>query len=224
MRRSYEEQLEHLQSEVLSMGMTVKQRFTEALTAMTEHNPKRADQIGKKDDEIDSQYLEVEKICADLLALQQPVAGDLRLILSSFKIVTDLERIGDLIVNLTDYTKQIEGPRLIDEQKILTLGNFAERMIADSLQAYQNQSSEKAREIASRDDQMDQLCEESTNHLLQYLIQWESEQSTSEAEQTEARKVTTELLAIRDLERVADHAVNIAARTIYMSTTKRDLI
>lgn len=223
MRKNYHLMLENLASEVFEMGSQVSLRFSRALEAMENRDVESADQIGGADDEIDELYTDLEKKCSDLFALQQPVASDLRLITSSFKIITDLERIGDLVVNLTDYTMQIEAS-LLDQQAIMELGRFAQAMIDDSLHAFQEKDEVKARELAARDDQMDRMCEQATTHLLQHLIEWESQGVSSEGAEQTGQQVLTELLTIRDLERVADHAVNIAARTAYMVTTERDLI
>ena len=224
MRVSYSEQLEELTNEVLEMGDKIRTRFEGSIQAMIDHDKEAADRIGKGDDEIDDQFLYVEKLCSDLLALQQPVASDLRQIVSTFKIITDLERIGDLIVNITDYTVETEGSHLIDEGKIKKLGDFANGMIKRSLEAFQSEDTEKARRVALADDEMDQMCEEATKSLLRHLIEWEEGGLDPQEAEIKGQQVTTELLAVRDLERVADHAVNIAARTVYMVTTERDLI
>lgn len=224
MRKNYEHQLQELVQSVLDMGNKVHGRLEQALKAMAAHDIKQADSIGKADDDLDRDYMDLEKDCSDLLALQQPVASDLRLITASFKIITDLERIGDLIVNLTDYTKEMKESHLLDERKIMELGNFAGQMIADSLQAYKAKDVEKSREIARRDNDMDQKCEQCTTGLLHHLIEWDAHKLPQDRAEEEGQRVLVELLTIRDLERVADHAVNIAARTVYMVTTKRDLL
>lgn len=224
MRKKYQDRLQELEEKVLEMGNTVSNRYEGALQALADHDEEKADSIGKADDDIDQKYIDIEKICSDLLALQQPVASDLRTITASFKIITDIERVGDLIVNLTDYVKRIEGPHLLDEEEILDLGTFARQMFIDSLSSYEEGDIEFAREIAERDNQMDRMCEEGTTKLLNYLIKWESGNISQSEAENKNQQVLVELLAIRDLERIADHAVNIAARTVYMVSTERDLI
>jgi len=223
-RKSYAEQLEDLRENVLNMGKTVHERLDQALEAMIQVDVEWADEIGKGDDQIDETYVDIERKCSDLLALQQPVASDLRLITASFKIITDIERIGDKVVNLTDYTKLIKDKRILDQEDMLKLGNFASRMLEDALECYNLQSAEDAREIVERDDDMDQMCEKSTNKILGHLIEKESETLDTEEATRLGQQVSTELLTIRDLERVADHATNIAARTIYLVTSTRELI
>jgi len=223
-RKSYTEQLEELRESVLDMGGTVHKRLDQALEAMVQVDVERADEIGKGDDQIDDTYVEIERKCSDLLALQQPVASDLRLITASFKIITDIERIGDKVVNLTDYTKLIKDNRILDEEDVLELGEFASSMLEDSLTYYGSQDADGANELVERDDEMDQMCEKSTNIILGHLIEKESETLDTEEATRLGQQVSTELLTIRDLERVADHATNIAARTIYLVTSTRELI
>lgn len=223
-RKSYAEQLEGLRQDVLDMGYLVHDRLNQALEAMIAVDRERADSIGSGDDQIDDTYVEIEGKCSDLLALQQPVATDLRLITASFKIITDLERIGDKVVNLTDYTKLFKEKRIMDEEEIRELGEFAGEMLEDSLNYYDHHDLEKARQLVERDDEMDRMCEESTNEILGHLIEKESKTLTTEEATQLGQQVSTELLTIRDLERVADHATNIAARTIYLVSSTRELI
>ena len=223
-RKSYTEQLEELREDVLDMGDLVHRRLNKALVAMVEVDVERADEIGKGDDQIDDTYVEIERKCSDLLALQQPVASDLRLITASFKIITDIERIGDKVVNLTDYTKVIKDNRILDEEDVIELGEFASSMLDDALSYYGSQDADGANELVERDDEMDRMCEKSTNKILGHLIEKESETLDTEEATRLGQQVSTELLTIRDLERVADHATNIAARTIYLVTSTRELI
>ncbi len=223
-RKSYAEQLDDLRQDVLDMGANVHDRLLDAMEAMVEVDEVRADEIGKGDDEIDDTYVEIEKKCSDLLALQQPVASDLRLITASFKIITDLERIGDKVVNLTDYTKLLMERRILDEEDIRELGEFSSKMLDDALRYYEERDLEGAKELVDRDDRMDEMCEDSTSKILGHLIEKESETLTTEEATQLGQQVSTELLTIRDLERVADHATNIAARTIYLVSSTRELI
>lgn len=223
-RKSYAEQLEELRKDVMEMGLQVRERLGSALEAMAEGDRERADRIGSGDDQIDDTYVKIERKCSDLLALQQPVASDLRLITASFKIITDIERVGDKVVNLTDYTKLSRENRIMDEEDILQLGKFAGKMFEDALVYYEEENLEEASELVERDDEMDEMCEKSTNKILGHLIEKESRTLSTEEATRLGQQVSTELLTIRDLERVADHATNIAARTIYLISSTRELI
>jgi len=225
-RERYQTKLSNLTEDVSQMGEMVQEKLSAAMEAMVQLDQERAKEIGSDDDRVDREYIEIEKACSDLLALEQPVASDLRRITASFKIITDLERIGDLLVNLTDYTRQMDDDRLVDEERIVELGQFAGEMLADSLKSYKKEDTDLAQEVAKRDNEMDQMCEKSTRLLLQHLIEWETQGVAGGQDEAErkAQQVLTELLTIRDLERVADHGVNIAARTVYMVNTSRELI
>lgn len=223
-RKSYAAQLEDLRGTVLEMGDLVLKRLREAMEAMVQSDAQRADAIGAGDDKIDDMYIDIEGDCSDLLALQQPVAKDLRLITTAYKIITDLERIGDKVVNLTDYTKEFKADFLLDRDEVMGMGNFAAKMLDDALTYYDIQELENARQLTRRDEEMDQMCEENTNKILYHLIKKESRSLSKEEAVTLGQQVLLELLTIRDLERVADHATNVAARTIYLITSERDLI
>lgn len=223
-RKSYAAQLEDLRGTVLEMGDLVLKRLREAMEAMVQSDAQRADAIGAGDDKIDDMYIDIEGDCSDLLALQQPVAKDLRLITTAYKIITDLERIGDKVVNLTDYTKEFKADFLLDRDEVMGMGNFAAKMLDDALTYYDIQELENARQLTRRDEEMDQMCEENTNKILHHLIKKESRSLSKEEAVTLGQQVLLELLTIRDLERVADHATNVAARTIYLITSERDLI
>ncbi|MBS3813388.1 phosphate signaling complex protein PhoU [Candidatus Bipolaricaulota bacterium] len=223
-RKRYAEQLEDLRRNVLKMGDLVLGRLKDAMTAMIEADVDRADEIGAGDDRIDDMYVSIEGDCANLLALQQPVAVDLRLITASYKIITDLERIGDKVVNLTDYTQEFDAEFLLDKNEIVEMSDFAGGMIDDALTYYDLQDLENARSLIKRDEEMDRMCEENTNKILHHLIKKESTSLSTEEATTLGGQVLLELLTIRDLERVADHATNIAARTIYLITSERDMI
>jgi len=124
----------------------------------------------------------------------------------------------------TDYTKLIGEKRILDEEDILELGEFASSMFEDALSTYDSQDAESAKELVDRDDKMDKMCENSTNKILGHLIEKESETLSTDQATRLGQQVSTELLTIRDLERVADHAANIAARTIYLVTSTREMI
>ena len=109
-------------------------------------------------------------------------------------------------------------------REVLELGEFASSMLEDALACYESKDAVGAREIVERDDEMDQMCEKITNKILGHLIEKESETLDTEEATRLGQQVSTELLTIRDLERVADHAANISARTIYLVTSTRELI
>lgn len=159
-------------------------------------------------------YLELEQECIDLIALQQPVAGDLRFIAASFKIITDLERIADLATNLGDYSLDAQK-ETFPEVDIQAIGSKTIEMVEMSMDAYANEDPQACFEIADRDDEIDEMCENASELVVRDLIE---RQDITEEDKIHAtmQDVYRLLLTIRDLERVGDHAVNIAARTLYM--------
>jgi len=223
-RESYQAQLETMQVDVLYMSEVVIDRLRLALEAMEQKDEEAAMKVIDGDDEINDLYLELEQDCIDLLALQQPVAGDLRLIASSFKIITDLERVGDLAVNLGEHTLDSQQ-NMFPEVDINAIGDFTVEMLEDAMAAYEDRDDEACYDIAARDDELDQLCERASQTVVRDLIETELDADDGE-DDVEAlmQDVSRMLLTIRDLERVGDHAVNIAARTLYMVENDEELI
>ena len=223
-RQSYQEQLEELRENVLYMSEVVLERLRLGLDALEQKDVDMAWEVIEGDDEINEMYLELEKQCIDLLALQQPVASDLRFIAASFKIITDLERIADLATNLGDYTKDAERD-LFPDVDVQELGDMVIEMVEDAMEAYETEDVEATYEIAERDDEIDDFCARSSQVVVRDLIetQLDVEGNGEEVERLMA-DVSRLLLTIRDLERVGDHAVNIAARTLYMVENDDTLI
>jgi phosphate transport system protein len=220
-RQDYQERLEALREDVLYLSELVAERLRESLAALETKDAERAQEIIDGDDEINDLYLDLESDCVDLLALQQPVAGDLRLIASSFKILTDLERIGDLAVNLADYTLDAEHD-VFPEVDVQRIGDVTLEMLADAMEAYAEGDAERCHAVAAADDDLDDLCATASETVVRHLI--DTERDDDEDVDTLLADVSRLLLTVRDLERVGDHAVNIAARTLYMVENSDELI
>ena len=223
-RQSYQDRLEGLREDVLYMSEVVLERLRMGLDALEHKDKPLAREVIEGDDEVNQLYLDLESECVDLLALQQPVAGDLRLIAATFKILTDLERVGDLATNLGEYTLDAHRD-VFPEVDIQALGTFAAEMIEDAMDAYADEDIEACFELADRDDRMDERCEAASATVVRDLIEREVDAETAEEDIERLMKdVSRLLLTIRDLERVGDHAVNIAARTLYMVESDDALI
>ncbi|MFB6135031.1 MAG: phosphate signaling complex protein PhoU [Halanaeroarchaeum sp.] len=215
-RKSYQDQLDELQSDVLYMSEVVLDRLRMALNAMEQKDHERAKEVIHGDDEINELYLELESDCVNLLALQQPVASDLRFIAATFKIITDLERIGDLATNLADYTLEAERD-MFPEVDVQSIGSVTLEMVEAAMIAYEEENTDRCFDIAERDDRLDEMCRDASQTVVRDLIEREIEADTTEEEiERLMSDVSRLLLTIRDLERVGDHAVNVAARTLYM--------
>jgi len=223
-RDSYQEKLETLQSDVLYMSEVVTDRLRMALEAMARKDDDTAWDVIEGDGEINQLYLDLEDDCIDLLALQQPVAGDLRLIASSFKIITDLERIGDLAVNLAEYTLDADRD-MFPEVDIQAIGDTTIEMVEDAMLAYADEDVDACYDIAERDDDLDDRCRRASETVMRDLIETEIDDATADDEvEPLMQEVSRLLLTVRDLERIGDHAVNISARTLYMVENDDELI
>ena len=220
-RTSYQEQLDGLRTDVCYMSEVVMERLRMGLDALEQKDESLAREVIQRDDEVNRMYLDLEQQCIDLLALQQPVASDLRFIAASFKIITDLERIADLAVNLGEYTLEAERNRF-PEVDVQEMGTATLEMIDDAMTAYDEEDADACRELATRDDIVDEFAAKASSLVVRELI--ESELEDSDTVEAILQDVSRILLTIRDLERVGDHAVNIAARTLYMAENDDELI
>ncbi|WP_158056064.1 phosphate signaling complex protein PhoU [Halorussus halophilus] len=222
-REDYQKQLEDLRENVLYMSEVVMERLRMGLSALEQKDEEEAWEVIDGDEEVNELYLELEQDCIDLLALQQPVASDLRFIAASFKIITDLERIGDLATNLGEYTLEADRD-VFPEVDIQELGGLTLDMIEDAMDAYAEEDTDGCFHIAERDDDLDSLCERASEIVVRDLIETELKDNSEEEIETLLQDVSRLLLTIRDIERIGDHAVNIAARTLYMVENSDELI
>jgi len=220
-RNEYQSQLAELREDVVAMSDTVAERLEMGLTALETNDEGLARTVIEGDDEINHLYLDLEQRCTDLIALQQPVAGDLRFIAASFKIITDLERIADLATNLGAYAEAADDD-IFPSVDMQGLGEVTLEMLADSIAAYAEEDRERCYAVNDRDDDLDTKCEIASDTIVRELI--EGKAVADEEIETFMEDVSRLLLTIRDLERVGDHAVNIAARALYMIDNNDELI
>lgn len=222
-RQEYQRELDGLQNEVVEMIQLVLRRLNTATTVLADLDAERAQTVIEGDHEVNERYLDLEDGCIRLLALQQPVAGDLRFIAASFKIITDLERIGDLATNIAGYGRAAEHP-IQETVDVLSIAEKAEGMVIDAMHAFQIEDASLSRIIADLDSDLDEQCREASERIVRELLSGESSiGADSETEQT-LDDVFRALLTIRDLERIGDHAENICARTVYMIENDDELI
>ena len=212
MRKSFAHQLDDLDQDLLKLGSMVEERIHKAITALKEKNEELAQEVIKNDDEIDDYQMEIEQECVNLTALQQPVAKDLRRINMISKMATDLERIADLAQNIAEIAKDLSSEEyvkpLVDLPK---MGDITQEMIHDALDAFVNANVEKAKKVAKRDDEIDNLDEQIMRELLTYMME-----NTATVEQS------NDLIFVsRYLERIGDHVTNICEDIIYIITADR---
>ncbi len=221
-RESYKQQLERLTQSVREMGLKVLEGLDLGLRALREHDRALAESLDAWDDTVDELDFAIERECIDLLALQQPVAIDLRLITSVFKIITDLERAADLAVNVGQYGIDVGVFVLVPKEELIALGEFAREMLRDAVDAFVARDIERSQEIIQRDEQMDQRCWQLRRRVLAKLLELARQAHSPQEAKEFVDDVIPVLWSIRDLERVGDHAVNIAERTIYMVTGRKE--
>ncbi|KPN31761.1 transcriptional regulator PhoU [Halolamina pelagica] len=220
-REDYQAQLESLREDVLYMGEVVAERLRMGLDALEQQDGELGQEVIDRDSEVNELYLELEQDCIDLLALQQPVAGDLRFIASSFKIITDLERVADLATNLGEYAKEARY-EVFPDVDVQRIGDETLEMLAMAMAAYEDEDADGCFAVAEHDDDLDALCEDASETIVRDLI--EKEASDQEEVEDLMADVSRLLLTVRDLERVGDHTVNVAARTLYMVENSDELI
>ncbi|AHG02521.1 transcriptional regulator [Halobacterium sp. DL1] len=214
-RNEYQASLDELRANVQQLGDLVLERLDRGLYALEHDDEAVAQQVVDGDDAVNRLYLDLEADCIDLFALQQPVASDLRFVAASFKILTDLERVGDLAANLVRYALAADGRRVWDVD-VHDIGVDARALVADALDAYATGDAAACHEIAERDDDIDALCQRASERVVRDLIEREAAGDGPWSAEEVLDDVSTLLLTIRDLERVADHGVNVAARTLYL--------
>lgn len=210
-REQYVKQLDLLKESVFFLGETVELAFKDSMVAVINLDVKLAEKTLALEPEVDKLEEGIEASVFDLLALQQPMASDLRLVVSALKITADLRRILGLSMNIAKIPGKIEGKHikpLIDTKK---MADIAAYMLKNSLRAFKTQDAELARAAASRDEEVDKLFYAVWVELIEMMAKDPSIVS----------KATYLLFLIRYIERIADHCCNICEGVIYLATAER---
>ena len=211
-RHGFDQDLEALRRELLLMGEVVKQTIKNAVTALKTKDMALARSVMDGDDVIDRMQVEIEDRCIALIARQQPVATDLRILGTGLKITTDLERIGDHAFDIAKIAVEIGAePRIKPLVDIPQMAELAQAMLQDCLQAYLNLDVQLAEKVIRDDDKVDQLYLQVYRDLLNYMID----------DPTTINQATQLLFVARYLERIADHSTNVAEWVIYLVTGER---
>jgi phosphate transport system protein len=211
MPRHFHEELDALKQTLLAMGALVEDQIRRVMRALTERDDAQAQDVIGRDQQVNAYDVEVDEKCVELLALYQPTAGDLRFITTAMKIVTDLERIGDQAVNIAQRVRELnQEPQLKPYIDLPRMAEKAQGMVKDSLDAFVARDTELARAVCARDDEVDALKEQVFRELLTYMM----------ADPKAIGRAIRLILISRFLERVADHATNIAEMVIYMVESK----
>jgi len=203
----FREELEALQGRLLEMGGLAEERVRAAVQGLVSREAALFEKVLLGDEPINQLHIEIDNRCFRLLALHQPMATDLRAIVAAVKINTDLERVGDLAVNIAEAGKRyISHPpvkKLID---IPQMGEIAQAMLRDALDAFVKRDTALAHQVLNEDDRLDSLKTQVFRDLLTHML---NDQSTVEP-------ALDLILVSRHLERIGDHATNVAEDVIFM--------
>ncbi|MFT9495974.1 phosphate signaling complex protein PhoU [Anaerosolibacter sp.] len=212
MRENFVKDIDLLKEMFSVMGIKSQQVIKLAVESLKEQNLEKANQAIKLDDEVDELEYEIENKCLLLIALQQPIAKDLRSVGTLLKVITDMERVGDYGVNIAKVTLAIGNEKLIKPLvDIPKMTAIIEEMLDKSMESFMKENIQLARSVAEMDDQVDALYESINDELLEIMVKNPSV----------SKQATSLLLVARHLERIADHTTNICERIIYMVTGER---
>ncbi len=208
-RTTYNQSLNKLKEDIVKMGDLVFDRIGQAIEAFQTNNLELAQHLIKTDDEVDNYEEDIAKQCINIIWKEQPIATDLRLVTGILKMVTDLERIGDHVVDISEITLDLAGHQFEQNLSIITtMVNQATKMIKDSVDALVNIDVVKARLTIENDD----IVDENYSKLIKAVSDWIKTSPVG------SEYVISILLVGKYLERVADHSVNIAEWVIFIAT------
>jgi phosphate transport system protein len=203
----FHEELDTLKGRLLEMGGLAEERVRAAVQGLVLRDGSLFDKILIGDEPLNQLHVEIDDRCFRLLALHQPMATDLRAIVAAVKINTDLERVGDLAVNIAEAGKRyITHPPVKQLIDIPRMGDLAQAMLRDALDAFVKRDTALAQKVLNEDDRLDALKTQVFRDLLGYMLQ---DQGTVEP-------AIDLILVSRHLERIGDHATNVAEDVIFM--------
>ena len=207
METHFQKELQELKDDLLKMATVVEEAISTAVQSLVKRDSDLAKKTFEGEDQINRMEIDIEDKCLKLLALMQPLAADLRFITSAMKIITDLERMGDQAVNIAERAISLnEEPQIKPYIDIPRMAEITQSMVKDVLDAFVNRNPKLARSVCERDDLVDGLNEQVFRELLTYMM-------------SDAKTITRAvhlMIVCRCLERIADHATNIAEDVIFM--------
>lgn len=213
MRSKFDEQLSELNNQMIKMGQNIETSIALAIRALSEKDEDKAKQIIEGDVEVDNQQKKIENICFNLLIQQQPVAKDLRTVTAAMKMVTDMERIGDHAADISEMTIDM-GTRSCIEKfgHIITMASETMIMLNHSIEAYVERDADKAKEVISHDDIVDDLFDISKKEIINMI----------QNNPGEAEAAADLLMVAKYFERIGDHATNIAEWVLFSLKTSEN--
>ena len=206
-RTYYEQQLRELKNKLLIMSHYAEEMIADSISSLVNRRPSLAEDVIERDKKVDSLEIEVDNLCYLIMALEQPVATDLRFVATALKIVKDLERIGDIAVNISERTLElIEQPEVKPLIDLPIMANLTQNVLKQSLDAFVNGDAELAEKIIVNDETIDAMYEQILRELLTYML--DNPRSISAAIKL--------IFIAKHLERVADHSANIAEMVVFL--------
>jgi phosphate transport system protein len=203
----FQKELEKLKGNLLKMATLVEEGINDSVQALVKRDSDLIQKTIKLEDKINAMDLEIEEMCLKLLALRQPMAIDLRFITAAMKINTDLERMGDQAVNIVERAVSLnQEPPLKPYIDIPRMARIVQSMVRDVLDSFVRSDSKLARSVLERDDLVDGLNNQVFRELLTFMI----------SDPSSIRRSVHLMIVCRCLERIADHATNIAEDVIFM--------
>jgi phosphate transport system protein len=203
----FQKELDELKERLLKMAAMVEEAIRDSVQSLVKRDSNLAQKIIEGEDRINKMEIAIDEMCLKLLALRQPMAADLRFITSAMKITTDLERMGDQAVNISERAIALSlEPQLKPYIDLPRMAEITQSMVKDVLNSFVNRDSKLARSVCERDDLVDGLNEQVMRELLTYMI---SDMKT-------ISRAAHLMIVARCLERIADHATNIAEDVIFM--------
>lgn len=203
----FTEQLAELKEMVLRMGGLAEQMTRRVTQALVQRNADLLPSVRSMETEVNQLHVEIDEACLEIIALRQPAANDLRFITAAMKIIMDMERIGDLAINITENAERLLAvPPLKPLIDIPRMAETAQEMLKDALDAFVNGDADLAQRTVLRDDIVDQLKDQVFRELLTYMT----------ADPSTIPRAMDLILVSRHLERIADHATNICEDVIFM--------
>jgi phosphate transport system protein len=205
--KAYEAELKALRDRLLEMGGLVEQAIAASVRAITERDSELAERVKTRDREINRMEVEIDGMCRRILALRQPAASDLRFITTALKIVTDLERMGDLAVNVAERALDLnQAPSLGPLHDLAKLADLSEAQLKKALDAFVSGDVRRAEEVMQGDDLLDALYLKIFNDQLGLMME----------DSRNIRRATSIMFAAKHLERFGDHATNLGEMVVYM--------
>lgn len=210
MREKYDEDLRKLNISIINMGKMIEIAIESSMLALMGRDTEAAKQVAKNDEAINDMEREIESQCMKLLLRQQPMATDLRFITAALKMITDIERIGDHAVDIADLVLNVPNCKYGNMNEITEMSTEIIKMLHDAIQSYIEKDYNKAKNVIAHDDVIDDLYHAIKSDLVQKI-----------RETNEGETILDYLLIAKYIERIGDHAVNIAEWVIFALTGER---